>query len=287
MSYYFMIFLSKIACLLPWKLCEMIGNVLGSFAWIFVPKRRKNLARDNVKRCLKVDDSEANRIAKESSTRFGAMFFEFLRFPLLKSRMKDHVEIENLDYLLEYKKSSDIGAIIATCHSDNWELMGGAFACNGIPLVGVAKKQRSMDRFINEYRTLIGMHITYKTGVREMFEMLGEGWFIGLIMDQDPSRRDGVVVDFFDQPTNTPVGAASMARFKDVPIFPAFMHRNPDGTHRLIVSKPIRVEKTQDKREDIRKTTQILSKLIEEHVRKYPEEWFWLHDRWKSMREEF
>lgn len=64
------------------------------------------------------------------------------------------------------------------------------------------------------------------------------------------------------------------------------MHRDEHGFHTLIVQDPVFVEKTKDKREDIRRTTQILTKCIEAHVRRYPEEWFWLHDRWKSMREE-
>ncbi|MBR1396925.1 MAG: lysophospholipid acyltransferase family protein, partial [Selenomonadaceae bacterium] len=108
-----------------------------------------------------------------------------------------------------------------------------------------------------------------------------------LIMDQDTSRHDGVIVNFFNQPTNYVPGAASMSRFKDVPIFPAFMHRHEDGTHTLIVQPAIYVNKTKNKRDDIKQTTQQLASLIEQHIRDYPDQWFWLHDRWKSMREEF
>ena len=292
MSYYIALMMSKIACLLPWRLCRTIGWLMAQAAWPFLPRRRKDMARDNIMRCLKVDTEEAERISKASAVQWGDLLFEVLRFPVLKKTMKEHVKIEGLHYLTDYINSPDRngkGAVIATCHSDNWELMGGAFAQYGISLVGVAKKQKSggFDRFINEYRTLIGMHITYKTGVREMFDMLGEGWFIGLIMDQDTNRHDGVIVNFFNEPTNYMPGAASMSRFKNVPIFPAFMHRNEDGTHTLTVQPPLYVTKTKDKREDIKRTTQQLALLTEEHIRKYPEEWFWLHDRWKSMREEF
>ncbi len=292
MSYYFVMLISKIVCLLPWSLCQKIGWLIAQIIWPFLPKRRKKMSHENIKRCLKVDDTEAERISKASAVQFGSILFEVLRFPVLKDKMESHVKIEGLHYLTDYINSPNRegkGAVIATCHSDNWELMGGAFAQYGISLVGVAKKQKSsgMDKFINEYRTLIGMHITYKSGVREMFEMLGEGWFIGLIMDQDTNRHDGVIVNFFDEPTNYMPGAASMSRFKNVPIFPAFMHRNEDGTHTLIVQPAIYVEKTKNKREDIKRTTQQLATLIEEHIKKYPEQWFWLHDRWKSMREEF
>ncbi len=287
LSYYLMLFISKLCCMLPAGACEWMGKGLGAFAWCVIPGRRRRMAIENVMRCLSVDKAEAERIAKASTTRFGPMLFEVLRFPVLKDRMKDYVTIEGLEYLLE-AKASGRGAVIAAAHSDNWELMGGAFAQAGIPLVGVAMKQKSagMDRFINEYRTLIGMHITYKTGVKEMFRMLSEGWFIGLIMDQDTNVRDGILLDFFGQVTNCVPGAASMGRFKEVPVFTAFMHRNSDGTHRLIVEKPIYVEHTGDKKQDIRKATQEITYRIEDHVRKYPEEWFWLHDRWKSVRDE-
>ena len=214
---------------------------------------------------------------------------EVLSFPKLKETMASHVKVIGLEHLTRYKNSSERGAVIITCHSDNWELMGGAFAQNGIPLVGVAKKQKSADadKFINEFRTLIGMHITYRSGVREMYKMLDEGHFIGLIMDQDVGRDDGVIVKFFNRATNFVTGAASMSRFRKIPIFPAFMHKNCDGTHTLEISPPLYVEKTSDKHADIKRMTQQLATLMEQHIKKYPDEWFWLHDRWKSMRLEF
>ena len=246
------------------------------------------MAVGQVKMCLGVDEAEAVRIAKASTVRFGPMLFEVLRFPVIKKHAADYVRIEGLEKL-QQSLSDGQGAILATAHTDNWELFGGALAMAGIPLVGVAMKQKNSaaDRFINEYRTMIGMHITYKTGVREMFAMLQKGWVIGLIMDQDTNRHDGIVLDFFGKPTNTTPGAASMARFQGVPIFTSFMHRDKAGFHTLIVEGPFYVEKTADKREDINRTTQLINNAIEAHIRKYPEEWFWLHDRWKSIREEY
>ena len=276
-------------CFLPLKFCLTVGRGLAKLIWIFLPAKRKRLAKENIRRCLKVSDEEAERIARESTVQFGAIFMEVLSFPKLKKNMQSHVKVVGLEHLTRYKNSSERGAVIMACHSDNWELMGGAFAQNGIPLVGVAKKQKSegADKFINEFRTLIGMHITYRNGVREMYKMLDEGHFIGLIMDQDVGREDGVVVKFFNQATNFVTGAASMSRFRKIPIFPAFMHKNFDGTHTLEIFSPLIVEKTSDKHADIKLMTQRLATLIEEHIKKYPEEWFWLHDRWKSMRVEF
>ena len=284
--------LSWIACHLPLKFSLALGRGLATLLWIFLPRRRKKIALENIRQCLNVDEKESARIAKASTVNLGVLAMEFLNFPRLKKIMQSYVKIIGLEHFTNYINSADRngrGAVIATAHSDNWELFGGALAQNGIPLVGVAKKQKSAgaDKFFNEFRTLIGMHITYRSGVREMYKMLDEGHFIGLIMDQDVGRHDGVIVNFFNRATNQVTGAASMSRFKSVPIFPAFMHRNVDGTHTLEIYPPLIVEKTSDKRADIQQMTQRLATLTEEHVRRYPEEWFWLHDRWKSMRVEF
>ena len=277
---------------MPFNFAIKIGRALASFLWLFVPKKRKILAQENIQKCLGVDKKEAARIAKVSAVNLGSNFIEVLMFPVIKNNMQHHVKVIGLEHLKNYINSSErqgCGAVIATLHSDNWELMGGAFAQNGIPLVGVVKKQKTAgaNKFIVEYRTLIGIHVTYRSGVREMYQMIDEGYFIGLVMDQDVGRKDGVVVKFFNQATNNVTGAAAMSRFKGVPIFPAFMHKNSDGTHTLEIQPPLFVEKTSDKRADIYKMTQHLATLTENHIRKYPEEWFWLHDRWKSMRIEF
>ncbi|AOH47269.1 lipid A biosynthesis acyltransferase [Selenomonas sp. oral taxon 920] len=287
-SYYAVKFLSRILCLLPHGIAMALGAVLARLAWIFVPAKRRTLAREQIMRCLDVSEPEAERIARESSLRFGPMLMEVLRFPVMKPRMRDYVTITGAMDEVRAAIAGGRGAIFATSHSGNWELMGGAFACAGLPIVGVAKRQSSagMDRFINEYRTLVGMHVTYRTGVREMFRMIDEGWIIGLISDQDPSLRDGVVIDFFGQRTNAFTGAAAIARRCGVPIFPVFIHREPNGHHILTVQPGIMVEKTDDRAADVKRVTQIVSRRIEAWIRTYPEEWFWLHDRWKSLREE-
>ena len=287
-SYHAVKILSRLICLLPHGAAMMLGQGLAWLAWIFVPKKRKTLAREQVMRCLSVSAAEAERIARASSLRFGPMLMEVLRFPVMKGRMDDYVTITGAIAEVRAAVAAGKGAIFATSHSGNWELMGGAFACAGLPIVGVAKRQSAagMDRFINEYRALVGMHITYQTGVREMFRMIDAGWIIGLISDQDPSLRDGIIIDFFGQPTNAFTGAAAIARRCGVPIFPVFIHREESGHHILTVEPGIMVEKTDDRTEDVRRVTQTINTRIEQWIRKYPEEWFWLHDRWKSLREE-
>ena len=286
LSYWAVKLLSHFVCLLPHRAAMMIGAGLARLLWPFIPARRKRLAQTQIERCLHVSPAEAARIARESTLRFGPMLMEVLRFPVLRPHIEDYVTITGALDTMRVALAQGKGAIIATSHSGNWELMGGALALAGLPIVGVAKRQSAagMDRFINEYRALVGMHVTYRSSVREMFRMIDQGWIIGLLSDQDPSRRDGVVVDFFEQKTNAFTGAAAIARRCEVPIFPVFMHRRADGHHELTIEEPLYVEKTDDRAADVLRVTQEVSAHIEVWIRRYPSEWFWLHDRWKSMR---
>ena len=89
MAYYVAIFFSKIFCLLPQGASMAIGKFLGELFWLVVPKRRKEMAKKNIVRCLETDEKTAEKIAKKSVTRFGTMIAEVLRFPIMKDRLSD------------------------------------------------------------------------------------------------------------------------------------------------------------------------------------------------------
>ncbi|MEG6585081.1 lysophospholipid acyltransferase family protein [Dendrosporobacter sp. 1207_IL3150] len=282
MLYQFVKILSKIVCIMPRYARVTLGNLVGEVCWLIIPQNRKNIAINNVRTCLDLEANHAYRLAKLSSTRFGRMFMEILAFPDIKKDVNKHVRIQGKEHL-EEALSYGQGVVLATAHSGNWELLGGALALNGFPMVGVAKKQsnQQMDKFINEYRTLTGMHITYKTGVREMVRMLGEGKIIGLLMDQTAGNQSSLS-EFFNRPTRIPQGPAALARMKNAPIVVAFITENQDGTHTIYLNKPIWIEATQNRNHDVEIMTQHLAQTIEKHIRSYPHEWFWLHNLWKN-----
>lgn len=281
--YHFAKLLSRLVCLLPLAVRLRMGNILGEICWLLVPARRKKMAVQNIKLSLELNEQEASRIAKKSTTRFGRMLIEVLSYPLLN---KENIEkkatligFENLLEALSYGR----GVIMSTAHSGNWELLGHILALHDLPLVSVAQKQtnQAMDTFINEYRTMFGMQVTYKTGVRDMIRFLGEGKMLGLIMDQDAGAM-GPYVDFFGRPASTATGAAALARLKDAPIVPVFITENSMGKYTVIFHKIISIEKTADRDADVLAMTQKLTKIIEDHIRSHPEDWFWLHNRWKN-----
>lgn len=283
MLYRFVKIVSGIVSVLPKNVRRSLGKVLGAICWQIVPGKRKTMAINNIMISLSVDQSEAAHIAKQSTTRFGNMFLQVLCLPKInKNNIGDYVTLEGEQYLTE-ALSHGKGAVLATSHSGNWELGGAALAMHGFPLACVAQKQTNaqLDRFINEYRTMAGMTVVYKTGVRDMIKLLGEGQIIGILMDQD-ANSDGVMVEFFGRLASTPQGAAALARLKGAPIVPTFITEHADGSHTAILHPPVWLEKTSNREHDILVTTQLLTNIVEQHIRKYPSEWFWLHNRWKS-----
>ena len=282
MLYYVMKMLSKLVCLLPYKIINYIGDIIGGLTWYIVPKKRKQMAKQNIMLALDKNEVAAEIIAKKSWTRFGAMIMEVLYFPKIKQDINKYVEIQGREYLDEALKQGK-GIVLATAHSGNWELLGGGLALNGYQIVGVAQKQTngSMDKFINEYRKIIGMNIQYKNGVKEMIRLLVKGNVIGLLMDQN-AGKDGVLVEFFKRKTSTPQGPAFLAITNDAPIIPMFITKTSKGVHKIIIHPYIGVKRTKDKKNDINIITEKLTKIIEEHIKEYPEEWFWLHNRWKK-----
>ena len=288
--YTFMKFLSCIICHVPEFIRRGIGSFLGIFFWTFVPKKRKVLAQKQIIDCGITDDPDrAMAIAKASSTRFGPMIVEVLSYPIYtKEKLNKKITFHGKEYLDKLKSSGE-GAVFMASHAGNWELLGAVLAMNGYPLISVAQQQNSgsADKFINEYRAMMKQHVTYKTGVRDMIRFLSEGCYIGLLMDQDPTNS-GILVKLFGRDTLTADGPAKFATINNYPILSIFIHEDRPYHHVVDVLPPIRPYTTTDvkltkaeKRAVIYQVTQQLNDRLEAQIRKYPEDWFWLHNRWK------
>ena len=155
-------------------------------------------------------------------------------------------------------------------------------------LISVAQEQdsHSADKFINEYRAMMKQHVTYKTGIRDMVRLLRDGHYIGLLMDQDPGYT-GIMVKFFGLDTLTANGPAKMSGIANYPIVPIFIREDRPYHHVVEVQPPLRPYTAdhklskEEKERIMYETTQELNDRLEAHIRQYPEDWFWLHNRWK------
>ena len=240
-AYHIVKFFSWLMCVSPKFIRNGVAHFLGSVAVMATPAWRLKMAAANVQECLGVDERRARQIAEDSLHRFGRMIVEVMRFPLLKPENIDQlVTVEGLEYLeAAYKENK--GVIMATGHFGNWELLGATVALHGYPMLSITRKQNNgqMDRFINEYREMVGQKVAYnrgKSGLLAISRMLKEKHLLGVLFDQD-TNDDGVEIDIFGKKCITPYGPAVLSRLYGSPILPIFMHNNPDGTLRATVRR--------------------------------------------------
>ena len=291
LAYYLMKVAGKFFCVLPRSAALALGNCLGRLSLWFVPEWRMQMAAANVQECLRVSQEEARQIARKSVIKFGRMLVEVLRFPLLsRETLPSVLTAEGEEYLEEvYAKGK--GAIICTGHFGNWELFGAYMGLHEYPILSIARKQNNgaMDRFINEYREMVGQKMAYnkgKEGVLAMGRYLKEKHMLGILYDQDTSKA-GIKTSLFGKEVNTPGGPAVFSRTFGCPLVPIFMHYDPDGTCRAKIYPPLYTEKTKDKEKDLYQVTEKLIAVLEQEIRSNPPMWFWVHDRWKDGRKRF
>ncbi len=291
LGYYIVKLFSKLMCISPRFVRNLLAHFLGSVAVLVVPRWRMQMAEANIRECLGVSDERAKQIAADSLHRFGRMVIEVMRFPLLNEKtIHEQVQVEGLEYL-EAAYAEGKGVIMATGHYGNWELLGATVALHGYPMLSITRKQNNshMDKAINEFREMVGQQVTYnrgKHGLLAISRMLKEKNLLGVLFDQD-TNDDGVELDLFGKRSIIPMGAAALSRIYGSPILPIFMHNNDDGTCCAKIYPPLYTQKTGDKQRDFYQVTRKLVDILEMEIINHPEMWFWVHDRWKDGRQRF
>lgn len=183
---------------------------------------------------------------------------------------------------LEAAAAAGRGAILMSGHYGNFELMA-AHLGHRHPMAVVTRRLRNpaVDRWLTARRREAGLGtIPSETGVRDIYAALGAGRFVAMLADQD-ARRHGVFVPFFGRPASTAIGPARIALATGAPIIMGFNVRGPDGRHTIHVEPPLTAEEPRSPDAAWRLTARHAAHL-EAWVRRHPEQWFWLHRRWKT-----
>jgi KDO2-lipid IV(A) lauroyltransferase len=263
-----------------------IGKFLGRLAYVLDVPHRRIVRRNLAFAYPDWSQTEIKRISGRIFQNLGITFVEILQlFVLSKADILARIEVVGLEHLQRAQQSRK-GLIIISGHLGSWE-MGLLYACCILdkPSLGVAKKFRfgPLNRRIHDLRTRFGLKIVYKKGaVPEMRKMLRHGGIIGLLVDQS-RRSEGVEVTFFGRKvTATPAAAFLALRYK-CPVLPIFCVRKANGQLIMEVKAPLDILQTGDLRSDLQTNTQRITDAVEEAVRRYPDQWFWIHKRWKKF----
>jgi KDO2-lipid IV(A) lauroyltransferase len=293
LEYYSALAVISFARIIPFRGLRLIGNFLGDIIFFLIPRRR-DIALDNLSHAFSEEKSpdEINMLARESCRSFIFTFLEIVKFRYLFSghdavdKMKLHAE--NLDELfLKAKKAHDEsgGCIFVTPHIGNWEILPHVSSIIGIPLAIVARPldNEYLEKLIFRSRVSEGQFlIPKKNALFVLQRTLQKGTSIGMLPDQ--STMKGLLIDFFGRPaTNTPVPAILAISYKR-PIVVVAACRKENNKYEGFVSDPIWPgEYTSEKAEIIRITEEV-TRNMETIIRKYPEQYLWMHNRWKTYK---
>ena len=270
---------------IPQKHIASVGKLLGMLVY-FVDLRHRRIVRRNLQ--FVHPEWSQDRIQKLSKRVFENLGVTLLEICQMTSFSREDilrkVRIRGKDNLLNAIKNPK-GVILISAHIGNWEMAHQSISCYlRKPLVLVARELQSkaFDQWILKLRARFGNTIIYKEGaLPDMTRTLRQGKVLGLLIDQETKRSEGVDATFFDRTVSATPSAALLAIRCKSPVLPVFCIREADSRLTLVVEPPLTMKKTEGLRADLKANTQIMTSAIERAVRAYPEQWLWFHKRWK------
>jgi Kdo2-lipid IVA lauroyltransferase/acyltransferase len=278
--------LIKTLGVLPRGIARSMAAVGVRLLLLALPKLKKT-AEFNLRLAFPEWTDAQRRSTLEKMTRnLGWMAAEFARMPsYTKENIASVVVLDGHENFLA-GHSRGKGVLYLTGHIGAWELSSFAHALYGFPLHYMARPldNKPLDAMVNQYRGLSGNKPIFKNeSARVMLRILKEAGTVGILADQNTMPGEGVFVDFFGTPACTTTGIARVALHTDAAVVPGYVFWDENlRKYRLRFEPPVELLRTGDGERDIVENTQRFAKVIEEIVRKYPEQWVWIHARWKA-----
>jgi len=277
---------TSIECSLQW------ARVLGTL-WFRVDKRHRAVALRNLRLAFggQWDEERIERVARTAFQHFAMVAVEVVWMSRLvrRSTYARYVTFDNWE-LFETAASSGRPSILITAHLGNWELLGYTATLLGHRFHTVARPLDNwlLDRYLVRQRERYGQEVIPRKGaLRRLVRAARQNSNLVFVVDQN-ERRDGVFVDFFGRPASTVKSVAALALKMQIPILLGFGIREGSGfRYRLKVVGRIPLRATGDHEADVRRVTSDFTKRIEDYVRRHPEQWLWLHRRWKTQPPSF
>ncbi|MEI6092198.1 MAG: lysophospholipid acyltransferase family protein [bacterium] len=280
---------------MPRRLELIMGDILGCFLFYVIRFKRTNvrrnllLAYETELREGKMAMNEIFKIERENYNHYGRLIFELLHIPFDAARFADkNVKVhnfENLKNALSKKK----GVFFLTAHTGYWEIMGIMGMRYKLPLNIITKYLRIkfFDDIWVKSRLSYGIKLIDEThSARNVLKAICSGELVGMVLDQFMGPPVGVRVNFFNKPAWTIASLAWFVQKTGAVVVPVVNYRRADGSFDLILYPEIPFEKIGSDDVNIKHNTQRYSDIIEGFVRKCPEQWIWVHRRWKRVKED-
>jgi KDO2-lipid IV(A) lauroyltransferase len=272
---------------IPRSYVVKLGKLLGICLYFFdVPHRR--LVRRNLQFCFpEWSRARVNNLSQRIFKNAGITVLEIilLAFISRKDLLGMFRIVSGKEHLINTLRNDHKGVVIVSCHMGNWEAGLQFLGCYlGRPITAVVRKigYKRLDNFIQHIRTRLGNKVIFKKAAwGKMVQTLRNGQALMVTIDQSRYKQGVEVILFNRKATATPAIALAAIR-RRCPVLPMFCVRGADGTHAVHVHPPIKMQRTKDLRSDLQVNTQKMVEVMEDMIRKFPDQWIWFQRPWKK-----
>ncbi len=278
----------KAAQALPERRALALGRTLGRWSRHLVPARW-DLVRRQLRLAYRDEKSpqELSRIARSNFAHYGQCMVEFLRIPLLNAGNLDALVTFGGQANLDAAKAAGRGVIVICGHYGNWDLVAVAQALSGRGAHIITKEagHEALNELWMEVRRSKGVSfLPSSESAFAMLRVLKRGGTLGMALDQHRPGAMGVWPTFFGRPASTMRVAAMLALRVGCVVLPYNAWRTPEDKHAVVFGPAIPLVRGASDEETIHRTTQAYNDVLEGYVREHPEQWLWIHRRWKRRR---
>jgi Kdo2-lipid IVA lauroyltransferase/acyltransferase len=272
--------------ILPLRHSLKLGRSLGRIAYVVAGDLRRT-GEINLKLAFpEKADAERRQILKGCFRNLGRELGVFSHFSKRSAdSLLSLVEPAGLGHLTEAKKAGT-GVILFTAHLGAWEMTSFALSLLGHPLSFLVRRidNPKIEEMVDTYRTSLGNRTLDKlSAARSMVKILRSGEVLGLLLDLNTLDDEAIFVDFFGTPASTNFMTAKLALRTESTILPVFAPWDAEREKFLLhIQPPVNVERSGDEDENVRRLTAQLTRIIEEQIKNHPDQWLWIHKRWKT-----
>lgn len=267
-----------------------IGAFLGKLTFFIHRKERKRVLK-NLQKVF------ANKKSKQEIKRIGESVFKNVGLFIAEvwyaykqgdEFLKENIKIEGKEYI-DRALTNGKGFIGLTAHLGNWELLAAYLSrVLGIKVTVIARELSNpyLEDFAEKIRTFFGIKVLKKGSyLKEIIRTLRSNEGIGILADQD-SKGKGIFVDFLGFPAYTQSGIALLKLKLDIEILPMFIRQEGFAKNKITIYEPLKFHLAGDNEQDIYQITRECNRVIENQIYQYPEQWMWMHNRWKTKIKE-
>ncbi len=274
---------------LPRPFALKAGHAVARLAYGLSDRLRRTGFRNLELAFPEMSEGDRERILRGTFANLGRLLGEFSQLPrATPESLRQLIECEGLENLRE-AQARGRGVILFTGHLGAWELSSFALSAFGYPLSFLVRRidNPRVETMIEKTRTRFGNRsIDKRAAMRPMLKTLRAGGTLGILVDLNTQPHEGIFVDFFGIPASTTSGLAALALRTGAAVLPVFVPWDESRRRFVLrIDPPLSITRTGDEGEDIRRLTSLFTSVVEDYVRRYPDQWLWIHKRWNTRPE--